>query len=57
MLSLIKIRGKYFLRHKCILFWSYLLIQIIILIFIIITISKDGIILRRVKYYDKYQRR
>ena len=55
MLALIKIRGKYFLRHKCILCWSYLLIPILILIFIIITLLTEDIRLRDVIYFDKYQ--
>jgi len=53
MLPLIKIRGKYFLRHKCVLCWSYLFIPILILIFIIIASLTKGITFRRVNYYDK----
>ena len=54
MLALVKIRGKYFLRHKCILCWSYLFIPILLLIFIIISLLTDEIKFRKVRHFDKY---
>lgn len=54
MQALMKIKGKYFLRHKCILCLSYLLIPILLLIFIIISLLNDVIKFRKVSHFDKY---
>ena len=40
MMSLIKIRIKYIIRHPCLLFWTYLFLPIIILIAAIISIPE-----------------
>ena len=39
MLSLIRIRIKYIIRHPCLLFWSYLFLPIVILIIALVSLS------------------
>ena len=42
MLSLVKIRIKYIIRKPCLLFWTYILIPVIILIAAIVVINNKS---------------